>query len=70
MITERSKSQDDDRCDRCGGVGFLARATEWANPPALCIDCHEKLDTLQAQNDHQCSFGCPQPTDHSGLCHP
>ncbi|MFF8786765.1 hypothetical protein [Streptomyces sp. NPDC015125] len=59
-----------DACQRCGGTGFLALATEWANAPALCTDCHEALDTQQARDGHQCLDGCPRPADHTGLCIP
>ncbi|MFE0774855.1 hypothetical protein [Streptomyces sp. NPDC058861] len=63
-------SQAPDACHRCGGIGFLARATEWVSNPALCVDCHEALGTQQARDGHQCLDGCPQPPSHTGLCRP
>ncbi|MFD3422080.1 hypothetical protein [Streptomyces decoyicus] len=59
-----------DACHRCGGIGFLAHATEWASAPALCIDCHATLGTQQARDGRQCLDGCPQPVSHTGLCRP
>ncbi|MEE1786927.1 hypothetical protein PUR71_29080 [Streptomyces sp. SP17BM10] len=61
---------DPDACHRCGGIGFLANATELAGAPALCVDCHETLDTQQARDGHPCLDGCPLPIDHTGLCRP
>lgn len=60
--------RDRDACRRCGGIGFLARATEWPGRPAFCIDCHDTLRTAQAASGHQCADACPQPVDHTGLC--
>ncbi|WP_331726103.1 hypothetical protein [Streptomyces sp. NBC_00470] len=57
-------------CQRCGTSGFLARATEWADAPALCVDCHDVLGTQQAREGHQCLDGCQQTVSHHGLCHP
>ncbi|WP_439681539.1 hypothetical protein [Embleya sp. MST-111070] len=68
LVSTDRPSQADDTCLRCGGVGFLARATEWFGTPALCTDCHETLDTQQARDGHQCLDGCPQPVNHTGLC--
>ncbi|MFJ5120865.1 hypothetical protein [Kitasatospora sp. NPDC088548] len=60
----------EDACQKCGGVDFLARASELAGAPALCTGCHEKIGTAQAADGHQCVDGCPRPVDHSGLCLP
>ncbi|MFI1225988.1 MULTISPECIES: hypothetical protein [Streptomyces] len=59
-----------DTCQRCGAVAFLARATDWPGTPALCPDCHEAMRTTQAAAGHQCTDGCTQPVDHTGLCLP
>jgi hypothetical protein len=57
-------------CERCGQGGFLAR--DWSDPelPALCIDCHTSLATLQAEGGHCCEDWCEADLDHDGLCRP
>ncbi len=59
-----------DACQRCGGIGFLARAIEWVSAPALCADCHETLGTRRVRDGRQCLDGCPQSVGHTGLCLP
>jgi hypothetical protein len=68
LVSAAHPSPAGDTCQRCGGIGFLARATEWVSAPALCTDCHERLETQQARDGHECRDGCPQPVDHTGLC--
>ncbi|MGA5598332.1 hypothetical protein ACPCSE_29280 [Streptomyces cellulosae] len=58
------------RCERCGDVGFLARDWDDAEVPALCVECHEKGGTEQADGGHQCEDWCGLGTDHDGLCAP
>ncbi|MGW1976674.1 hypothetical protein [Streptomyces sp. NPDC001889] len=59
-----------ERCDRCGEPGFLARDNDHPGRPALCVGCHEKAGTSQAEAGHTCDDGCALATGHDGLCHP
>lgn len=57
-------------CERCGTPGFLNRDEDAPGHPALCMDCHKKTGTSQAESGHPCDDGCALPPAHHGLCFP